>query len=254
MSQEGRIALVTGGARGIGAANCRALAEDGLTVAVADIDHGAALATAQGLPGEGHIAVAIDVTDEASVVAAFDAVEQRLGRAGVLVAGAGVLLFKPDGNRPLIHEITLQDWQRTMTVNATGCFLTCREYVRRAPDSDPLGRVVTISSVAAQLGGYRSSAAYIASKAAVIGFTKALAREVAHRGITVNGVAPGLIDAPMLRLSLDPANDAAAAAQIPLQRLGLSEDVATAVRHLVSEAAGYQTGTTVDVNGGYRMQ
>ncbi len=221
MNQERQIALVTGGARGIGAAICRALAEDGFTVAVADIDLASAAATAAGLPGKFHIAVAIDVSNESSVIAAFDAVEKQLGRASVLVSGAGVLLFKPDGSRPLIHELTLQDWQRTMSVNATGCFLTCREYVRRAPLSDPSGRVVTIASVAAQLGGYRSSAAYIASKAAVQSFTKAMARELAERSITVNCVAPGLIDAPMLRLSLDPANDEAAAAQIPLRRSAL---------------------------------
>lgn len=254
MIQKKRVALVTGGARGIGAAICRALAEDGLTVAVADIDLAGASAISAGLPGEGHIAVAVDVSNEASVVAAFDAVEERLGHSSVLISGAGILLFNPDGSRPLIADMTMHDWQRTMTVNATGCFLTCREYARRAPARDEAGRVVTISSVAAELGGYRSSASYIASKAAVLGFTKALARELANRGITVNSVAPGLIDAPMLRLSLDPADDAEAAARIPLERLGLPDDVATAVRHLVSLQAGYQTGTTVDVNGGYRMQ
>lgn len=254
MTEPRRIALVTGGAGGIGGAICRALAEDGLAVAVADLDRAAADAVAASLPGHGHIALALDVSREDAVIAAFDAVERQFGHVGVLVAGAGVLLFKPDGDRPLLHEISLADWSRTMTVNATGCFLACREYARRAPARDPLGRVVTIASVAAQLGGYRSSAAYIASKSAVLGLTKALARELAPRGITANAVAPGLIDAPMLRLSLEPAQDAVAAASIPLARIGLPEDVAVAVRHLVAPEAGYQTGTTVDVNGGYRMQ
>ena len=116
------------------------------------------------------------------------------------------------------------------------------------------GRVVTISSVAAQLGGYRSSASYIASKSAIIGLTKALARELAPHRVTVNSVAPGLIDAPMLRLSLDPADDAKASAQIPLGRLGTPQDVAGAVSFLVSKDASYITGSVIDVNGGYRMQ
>lgn len=248
-----RVALVTGGARGIGAEIARALAEDGLTVAVADLDAEAARATTDGL-GAPHRSYAVDVTSEAAVAALFDAVTADLGRPSVMVTCAGILLFKPDGDRPLIVETDLDHWQRTMTVNATGCFLCCREYARRAPADDPLGRVVTISSVAAQLGGYRSSAAYIASKSAVLGLTKALGRELAERRITVNSVAPGLIDAPMLRLSLDPADDARASAGIPIGRLGLPADVAAAVRFLVSPGAGYLTGVTIDVNGGYRMQ
>jgi 3-oxoacyl-[acyl-carrier protein] reductase len=196
----------------------------------------------------------MDVTDEASVAAGFAEAERTVGGIDIVVTCAGVLLFGPDGQRPLVVDTALGDWQRTMSVNATGCFLTCREYARRAPATNPRGRIVTVSSVAAQLGGYRSSAAYIASKSAVLGLTKALARELAPRQITANAVAPGLIDAPMLRLSLDPADDAKAAAAIPLNRLGLPEDVAEAVRYLVSPGAAYLTGATIDVNGGYRMQ
>ncbi|MBJ6128131.1 SDR family NAD(P)-dependent oxidoreductase [Microvirga splendida] len=254
MTETRRIALVTGGARGIGASISEALAADGLIVAVADIDSDAARQTASALPRDGHDGFYADVTDEASVVSLFDAVSAKLGRPSVLVTCAGILLFKEDGSRPLVVETDFDHWNRTMAVNAAGCFLCTREYARRAPDRDELGRIVTISSVAAQLGGYRSSASYIASKAAVLGLTKALARELADRGITANSVAPGLIDAPMLRLSLDPSNDAAASATIPLGRLGRPDDVASAVSFLVSPQAGYVTGTTIDVNGGYRMQ
>lgn len=255
MPEKARTALVTGGARGIGAAVCRALAQDGVRVVAADLDASAAQAAAAALPGEGHAGIAMDVAVEAAVQAGFDMTEQALGGGvDILVACAGILLFAPDGQRPLVVDLSLDDWQRTMQVNATGCFLTCREYARRAPATNPQGRVVTVSSVAAQLGGYRSSAAYIASKSAVLGLTKALARELAPRRITANSVAPGLIDAPMLRLSLDPADDEKAAAGIPLARLGLPEDVAEAVRYLASPAAAYLTGTTIDVNGGYRMQ
>jgi 3-oxoacyl-[acyl-carrier protein] reductase len=247
-------ALVTGGAGGIGVAICRYLAEAGHRVAVADLNAEAAARVAASLPGEGHFGVAIDVSDEACVVRAFDHVTEVAGRPAILVAGAGVLFFKPDGERPLIKEISLADWNRTITINQTGCFLTCREFVRRLPEGRSFGRIVTISSVTAQLGGYRSNAAYIASKAGVIGFTKALARELAPQGVTVNSVSPGLIDAPMLRQSLPQARDSEAAAAIPLGRIGLPEDVADAVAYLVSEGANYQTGTTIDVNGGYRMQ
>lgn len=255
LSGKQRTALVTGGARGIGASVCQALAADGVTVLAADIDLEATRATIAGLPGTGHAAIAMDVTQEDQVAAGFDAARDAFGGApDILVTCAGILLFAASGDRPLVGETPLADWQRTMDVNATGCFLTCREYVRRAPAENPDGRVVTISSVAAQLGGYRSSAAYIASKSAVLGLTKALARELAPRRITVNSVAPGLIDAPMLRLSLDPSQDAAAAANIPLGRIGLPEDVAGAVRYLASPAASYLSGVTIDVNGGYRMQ
>ncbi len=184
----------------------------------------------------------------------FASVESTLGAVSVLVAAAGILMLRPDGSRNLIAETGLEEWEKTQTVNATGCFLCCRAFARRADKAGPHGRVVTLSSVAAQLGGYRSSASYIASKSAVLGLTKALARELAPHRVTVNSVAPGLIIAPMLRLSLDPKDDEKAAAQIPLGRLGTPEDVAAAVGYLVSEEASYITGVTIDVNGGYRMQ
>jgi len=166
-----------------------------------------------------------------------------------------VLLFSANGERPPITDITLADWDRTQTVNSTGTFLLLREYLRGANRRRiENGRFVGFSSVAAQLGGYRSSSAYIASKGAVMALIKAGARESAHLGITVNAVAPGLIDAPMLRLSLPPGNDATAAANIPLNRIGTPEDVAGAVAFLMGADASYVTGAVIDVNGGYRMQ
>ena len=250
----GRAALVTGGAGGIGAAICRGLAADGMRVAVCDLDLEAARAVANKLPGPRHLAFAIDVADEADVARVFGEAGAALGDISVLVLAAGVLLLRPDGSRRLIAETDLLEWRKTQEINATGAFLCAREHIRRLPEDARGGAIVTISSVAAQLGGYRSSASYIASKSAVLGLTKALARELAPRGITVNSVAPGLIDAPMLRLSLDPADDAKAAGQIPLGRLGTPEDVASAVSYLVSRGASYVTGVVIDVNGGYRMQ
>ncbi|WP_298723739.1 SDR family NAD(P)-dependent oxidoreductase [uncultured Ferrovibrio sp.] len=249
-----RLALLTGGARGIGAAIAQRLAADGLTVIIADLEIEAAQATAAALPGKGHAALRLDVSVESEVEALFDRIEAERGPISVLVCNAGILIL-PGGQRLPIWETSLDDWEKTHAVNARGTFLCCRAYLRRRVKT-PVehGRIVTLGSVAAQLGGYRSSSAYIASKAGVLGFTKAAAREAAPYGITVNAVAPGVIDAPMLRQSLSPEGDAAMAAAIPLNRLGTPEDVASAVGYLVSPAAGYLTGVTIDVNGGYRMQ
>lgn len=251
---KNRIALVTGGGGGIGAAICKALAEDGLVVAVADLNLEAANRTAAALPGQGHKGFAADVASEESVKELFANVASALGPVAVLVNGAGIVLLKPDGSRKTVAETELSDWVSTEGVNARGTFLCCREFIHQMPADVPHQRVITISSVAAQLGGYRSSAAYIASKASILGLTKAVAREIAPARATANCVAPGLIDAPMLRQTLRPEDDHHAAAAIPLGRLGTADDVAACVRFLVSPAADYVTGATLDVNGGYLMQ
>ncbi|MFT3821234.1 MAG: SDR family NAD(P)-dependent oxidoreductase [Rubrivivax sp.] len=253
---ENRWALVTGGGKGIGEAVCRQLAAQGLKVVVADIDGVNASRVAASL-GAPHVALAADVSDEASVRALFDRIEREVGPLAVLVNVAGLLLL-PGGERPLIKDMTLELWERSFAVNARGSFLVGREYLARR-EAKPLpgggGRVVFFGSVAAQLGGYRSSAAYIAAKAAVLGFTKALARESAHLGITVNAIAPGLIDTDMLRSTVSGSGALDAAAKnIPLGRIGTVDDVAAAVAYLVSPAAAYLTGVVIDVNGGYRMQ
>jgi NAD(P)-dependent dehydrogenase (short-subunit alcohol dehydrogenase family) len=251
---ENRLVVVTGGGRGIGEAVCRQLAADGLRVVVADIDVDNAKRVAASL-GQGHVGAALDVSDEAAVIAFFDGIERDCGPVAALICVAGVLIL-PNGERPLIKDITLDNWERTFAVNARGAFLCGREYLRRR-EAVPVaqGRVVLFGSVAAQLGGYRSSAAYIGAKSAVLGFTKALARESAHLGITVNAIAPGLIDTEMLRSTVGASGDLDAAARnIPLGRIGTVDDVAGAVAYLVSPAAAYITGNVIDVNGGYRMQ
>ena len=247
--------LVTGAAGGIGRSVCARLAEDGFTVIAADLSRDAAQAVVAGLAGQGHRAVALDVSSESAVAAVFAEAEALGAPVDHVVAAAGILLFAPNGDRPPITGIALADWELTQRVNATGTFLLLREYLRGAGRrAIANGRFVGFSSVAAQLGGYRSSAAYIASKGAVMALVKAGAREAAPLGITVNAVAPGLIDAPMLRQSLAPENDAAIAANIPLNRIGTPGDVAGAVSFLMGPDAGYITGTVIDVNGGYRMQ
>lgn len=249
------IALVTGAAGGIGKAVCRRLAADGFDILAADLTLEAAKCVAEDLPGQGHRSIALDVSDEGAVKAAFAEAEALGSPIDHVVAAAGILLFAPNGERPAITDITLDEWQLTQTVNSTGTFLLLREYLRGATRRRIQdGRFVGFSSVAAQLGGYRSSSAYIASKGAVMALIKAGAREAAPLGITVNAVAPGLIDAPMLRQSLAPEDDARIAVNIPLNRIGTAEDVAGAVSFLIGPDAGYITGAVIDVNGGYRMQ
>lgn len=249
------IVLVTGATGGIGKAVCHRLAQDGFSVLAADLSLDTAQLLVNDLPGTGHRAIVLNVTDEAGIAAAF-AQAQALGAPiAHVVAAAGILLFAANGDRPALTDITLADWQLTQTVNATGTFLLLREFLRGATSSGARnGRFVGFSSVAAQLGGYRSSSAYIASKGAVMALIKAGAREAASMGITVNAVAPGLIDAPMLRQSLAPENDAQIVGNIPLNRIGTPEDVAGAVAFLVGPDGAYVTGAVIDVNGGYRMQ
>lgn len=260
---EQRIALITGGGGGLGEAICRVLAEDGLRIAVCDLDVAAVQATAAELTGSGHVGIGVDVSDESSVVDAFAAAERLIGRVTVLIGCAGIQRrretagFGTQGQQvsPLpTGETGLADWNRTIAVNATGCFLTAREYIRRLPDDCPNGRIVTFSSVAAHYGSTMSGIDYVASKAAIIGMTKTLANELASRRVTVNCIAPGLIDTPMFRKSVKPEDDAQVSKAVPLSFIGIPDDVAGAVRFLVSDAARYITGMTVDVNGGLRMQ
>lgn len=252
--KEQRLVIVTGGGRGIGEAVCHRLAQQGLRIAVADINGDNAQRVARDL-GVRHAGYVVDVADEKAVQSMFAQVEATQGPVAVLVCAAGLLIL-PGGERPLIKDLDLDTWERSFAVNTRGAFLCSREYLRRR-EAAPLagGRVVFFGSVAAQLGGYRSSAAYIGAKAAVLGYAKAFARESAHLGITANAVAPGLINTDMLRSTVSSGGALAAAAQnIPLGRIGVPDDVAAAVAYLVSPAADYITGNVIDINGGYRMQ
>jgi 3-oxoacyl-[acyl-carrier protein] reductase len=246
--------LITGGARGIGLGIARRLASDGARISIGDLNGDSAAEAATTLPGTKHQGFAMNVTDAASIAEGYDVAEAAAPLDGV-ICNAGILLLKEGGERTPIVDTELDEWQRTHDVNLTGTFLTVREFLRRrraAPVSN--ARIVTFTSSAAQLGGYRSSSSYISSKSGVIGLTKAVARECAADGITCNAVAPGMIDAPMLRLSMAPGSEAAASANIPLGRIGTPEDVAGAVAFLLSPDSSYMTGGVLDVNGGFRMQ
>jgi 3-oxoacyl-[acyl-carrier protein] reductase len=244
--------LVTGACGGIGRAVAHRLARDGYRVLAVDQGADQAEDLASKLPGSGHRGLRCDVSVETDVEALFT----EAGRVEGAVLAAGVLRLRADGSRAPLAETSLADFEEHMSVNARGTFLCLRAYLQQwsAGSRPERGRVVTFASVAAQLGGYRSSASYIASKGAILALTKAAAREAAPLGITVNAVAPGLIDAPMLRMSLPLGQEAAAAAAIPLNRIGSPEDVAGAVAFLMSDDSAYMTGGVLDINGGYRMQ
>lgn len=248
-----RIALVTGGAGGLGLATARRFASDGMTVALADIDGDAAQKAAARLEGEGHRGLALDVSREEAVVAAFDLVETRMGPVSVLAHFAGTLGAGGTTVGIPLSQSTVNDWDMVMAVNARGTFLCVREMARRRR-STPVehGRIITVSSLAGEVGGLQSGAAYSASKAAVLGLTRTAARDLGPIGITVNAIAPGPIDTPML------ARSASGGAytmldSVPLRRIGTPDEIAEAASFLASVGAGFVTGATIDVNGGLLM-
>lgn len=252
-----RIALITGGASGLGLATARRLAQDGLTIAVADLREASARDAAATLPGTGHFGLAIDVSDEASVHTAFETVTDRLGQVTVLACFAGILSTHPTPGRLPTTEISLQEWDRVMDVNARGSFLCIREMLRRTTQPVHHGRIVTVASLAGQIGGLQSGAAYSASKGAVLALSKVAAREAAPLGITVNTVSPGPIDTPMLHQTVPPEQQGQkylGLSSVPLGRIGLPEEIAAAVGYLVSPEAAFVTGATLDINGGLAMR
>lgn len=247
----GRCAVVTGGAVGIGRAICAALAARGARVAVADIDAAAAHRTAADL-GPGHAAVEIDVTRRASVEAGLAAAAEALGGFDLLCANAGVSTM----NRAI--DLTDAEWDHNFDVNARGVFLTNQIAARRFLDQGA-GCIVNTASLAGKVGA-PLLAHYSASKFAVVGWTQALARELAPAGIRVNAVCPGFVRTGMqkrevaweaeLRGMTPEAVVADYVAQTPLGRLEEAEDVAEVVAFLASDAARFMTGQAVLVDGG----
>ena len=242
---SGRVALVTGASRGIGEAVARRLAGRGATVvAAARGDHAGVVVgeiVAQGGKAE---TVTMDVTDASSVERVVADVVARLGRVDILVNNAGI------ARDQLLMRMKRDDWDAVMATNLTAAF-TCSQAVLRPMLRQRSGRIVNISSVVGQMGN-AGQVNYAASKAGLIGFAKALAREVASRQITVNVVAPGMIDTDMTRAISEGALTELTA-QIPLGRIGTPDDVAWAVCFLVSDQAAYVTGQVLAVNGGMYM-
>lgn len=241
----GRVALVTGASRGIGRAIAERLASGGATVvAAARGDHAAGTAAAIVAAGGAAESVALEVTDADAVAAVVAGLIERHGRVDILVNNAGI------ARDQLMLRMKRDDWDAVIGTNLTAAF-TCIQAVLRPMVKQRSGRIVNVSSVVGQAGN-AGQANYAASKAGLIGLTKSLALEVASRNITVNAVAPGLIDTDMTRAIAAGAHEAWAA-RIPAQRLGTSADVASAVAFLASDEASYITGHVLAVNGGMYM-
>ena len=237
---NGRCVLISGGDRGIGAAAARAFWQAGYRVAVLYHTHAeAAAALEKALPGL--LAVQCDVASRASCEVAFHTVEQAVGHVDVLVSNAGIAQQK------LFTDITPEEWQHMLDVNLSGAFHLCQlalpGMIRRKA-----GRIPTVSSMWGQTGG-SCEVHYSAAKAGLIGLTKALAKEEGPSGITVNCVAPGVIDTDMMA-AFTAEDKAALAEETPVGRLGSADEVAQLLVFLAGESAGYITGQVFGVNGG----
>jgi len=270
-SLKGKAALVTGAGQGIGRACAVALAEAGARVAVVDLKLESAEATVAALPDPAqHLALACNVADSAAVKAAFARVQQAFGRLDVLVNNAGTGTGPNDGSakmyelmaarnaelargeKPTTHVEQLvfmedEGWRTVMGVNLDGAFYCTREALRIMAAQDIRGSIVNIASTAVQSG--EGPVHYVTSKAALVGLTRALSREVASRGIRINAVAPGPTDTPLMRSIPDEWISSLEKA-IPLGRLARPEEVAAAVRFLASDEASYVTGSVLVANGG----
>jgi len=270
-SLKGKAALVTGAGQGIGRACAVALAEAGARVAVVDLKLDSAEATVAALPDPAqHLALACNVADSAAVKATFARVQQAFGRLDVLVNNAGTGTGPNDGSakmyelmaarnaelargeKPKTHVEQLvfmedEGWRAVMGVNLDGAFHCTREALRIMAAQDIRGSIVNIASTAVQSG--EGPVHYVTSKAALVGLTRALSREVASRGIRINAVAPGPTDTPLMRSIPDEWISSLEKA-IPLGRLARPEEVAAAVRFLASDEASYVTGSVLVANGG----
>jgi len=245
-----RVAVVTGGARGIGAATARRFAQEGAAVAVLDLDQGAAAEAAAGLGASRSLGVACDVADADSVRQAVASVVEELGGLDILVNNAGVTRDN------LLFKLTEEDWDAVINVHLRGSFLMSRAAQKHMVDQK-YGRIVNLSSVSAL--GNRGQANYSAAKMGLQGFTRTLALELGPFGVNVNAVAPGFIvtemtDATARRVGMEPEDYRKAAADAtPVRRVGQPEDIAAAVTFLCSDDASFVTGQTLYVDGGAKL-
>lgn len=248
-STEQRVAVVTGAARGIGAATAVRLAAEGRAVAVIDLDEAACKDTVERITAAGGKALAVgcDVSDEAQVEAAIARIAQELGAPTILVNNAGVLRDN------LLFKMSAGDWDTVMNVHLRGAFLMSRAIQKHMVDAK-FGRIVNLSSSSAL--GNRGQVNYAAAKAGLQGFTKTLAKELGKFGVTANSVAPGFIVTEMTKATADRVGmgfeefQAAAATQIPVQRVGRPEDIANAIAFFTGDDAGFVSGQVMYVAGG----
>jgi len=245
-SLNGKIALVTGAAQGIGRDIALGLAADGADVAICDVNLEAAQKTAGDIEAKGRKALALkaNVAASADVTAMVDQVVEKFSRIDILVNNAGITR---DG---LIVRMKDEDWDLVLSINLKGAFL-CTKAALKYMTKQRTGTIINIASIVGAMGN-AGQVNYVASKAGLIGMTKTIAREYANRNVTSNAVAPGFIDTAMTQALSENVRQELAK-QIPLGRLGSSEDVANAVRFLASPAAAYITGQVIHVNGGMYM-
>ena len=249
MSQERRTAIVTGSARGIGAAVAKRLADDGYAVAVLDLDESACAGTVDAITSAGGEALAVgaNVADEASVAAAVERVAAELGAPTILINNAGITRDN------LLFKMTVDDWDAVMNVHLRGAFLMSRAVQKYMVDAK-FGRIVNLSSTSAL--GNRGQVNYSAAKAGMQGFTKTLAFELGKFGVTANAIAPGFIETEMTAATAERVGvgfedfKKAAASQIPVNRVGQPEDIANTASFLASEGAGFVSGQVIYVAGG----
>src|SRR5512147_2777385 len=246
MTLNGKAALVTGAAQGIGRDIALALAADGADVAICDVNLEVAGKTAADIEAQGRKSLALkaNVAASAEVNAMIEEIVGKFGRVDILVNNAGI-------NRDeLILRMKDEDWDLVLSINLKGAFL-CARAALKYMSKQRGGTVINIASIVGAMGN-AGQANYVASKAGLIGLTKTIAREYANRGITANAVAPGFIDTAMTRALPDTVKQELAK-QIPMGKLGTPEDVANAVRFLASPWASYITGQVIHVNGGMYM-
>lgn len=241
---ENKVALLTGAAKGIGAQCAKTFALNGASIIfIVDLDFEKASNTAEGISEATKARcypIEADVSKEEQIKNVFSIVNQKTNRLDILVNCAGICSTTD------IFDLDMKQWDLTMDINLKGAFLFCREALR-IMKKNKYGRIINFSSVAGEVGGIRTSADYSSSKAGILCLTKTLAKNAAGDGITVNSVAPGLIETDMIKLFQTKADE------IPMGRLGSAEEVADVVLFLASNMSRYITGACIDVNGGMYM-
>lgn len=248
-ADHARKAVVTGGGSGLGEAIARALHAGGYHVMVADIDEAAAQRTASTLDASGATAVArrLDVRDKSQFAAALKAATERWGAVHALVNNAAVTVARP------VMEISPDEFDAVIAVNLRGTFLGCQVFGAYFRDRGH-GRIINMASLAGQNGGTATGAHYAASKGGIVTLTKVFARDLGPAGVTVNAIAPGPIDTPMVRRTLTPERLAGLKATIPVGDIGDASFIGQLVLQLASPTAAFANGATWDVNGGLYLR